>query len=131
MSNAHIHQNDKRNGHSGPALSLTEKNHTFQLSLLKNVLKHILQVLGFRFELEFHLATERRISKGAKHEDFRFHGNISSSTYTEYETPFKLLTHWNFQETVSHANVDFNVLHHTFKPRSLDVEKFSLRWIYE
>lgn len=42
------------------------------------------------------------------------------------ETPFELITPWEIKETILHANVGFNVTHHTFKFRSPDMGKKSV-----
>ena len=73
---------------------------------------------------ELLLATDKRLFKGR---------NLKTSSFWKWicfllasETPFELITPWEIKETILHANVGFNVTHHTFKFRSPDMGKKSV-----
>lgn len=66
-------------------------------------------------------ATDKSISKGR---------NLKTSGFLEGDrfllisrTPLELITPWETKEAILHANLGFNVTHHTFKFRSPDMEK--------
>lgn len=127
-SDACIYQSDQRNDHAGAALSLTERITLPNVPAGHLCSSHPLQGLASTtFELEFHLATDNKQNFQREKTEPLVFWKVDLFLLVS-ETPLELITPQKMKETILHANVGFNVTHHTFKFRSPDIEKNQCAW---